>query len=250
MKSFLRAHIEKRADEWECEMPHNWKKIIKKYKKSLKTKRKFIFITYLTEQSPEVINACSTPLGPIFVNAEWAARIVLCDNADTLNAFQITIGHEVTHQNNEMPKLVYGLKKGVQHAKKQGLKYITKHGIKESIEYGKKYISIISYVNEVRADFGGAAIEKEFDRNDLLDSIKYKKGLKDVDKNTFLHPSWERRKFYATHFDFGKRLIQRIIEDEKFDDTETINKILAFYNNREIKLIPEPLPIKDEDDAN
>ena len=58
--------------------------------------------SWLWDGGGKVPNASATIPGIIFINAEWAARIVLFpDNEDMHNAFRLTMGHEFTHQEND-----------------------------------------------------------------------------------------------------------------------------------------------------
>ena len=66
-------------------------------------------------------------------------------------------------------------------------------------------------------------------RQKLLDSTRYKKALKKKDKGDFAHPSWERREYYVTNFNFDEKLIRQIARDVGCLNERLIEKITQFY---------------------
>lgn len=69
----------------------------------------------------------------------------------------------------------------------------------------------VYWVNEVHADFGG--IVKAFDGklNPALRAMEYKRKSKiQEDRDTFTHPSWERRMYFVREFNFDEKLIREI----------------------------------------
>ena len=102
MLSYLvRKRIIKRAKEWNVNIPVNYELIIDSYKKlNILHDNKLIF-SYLYDNGSDNINANSLIYKIIFVNAEWAARLVLINDEKTKNAFLFTIGHELTHKEKD-----------------------------------------------------------------------------------------------------------------------------------------------------
>lgn len=61
-----------------------------------------IIFSWLTGHNTKNLNASAARKGRILVNLSWAMRILEYDNEDTLNAFKATIGHELTHKDNDL----------------------------------------------------------------------------------------------------------------------------------------------------
>lgn len=141
---------------------------------------------------------------------EWATQLVLYNSVETHNAFLITIGHELTHKDCDI--------------------FFLKHGLRN--------IRFVAWVNEVHADFGATQKMANNNRQELVNSMKYKKSYKEEDKDKTNHPSWERRIYYAEHFDFGKELIQQIAKDAGCKNQKIINRVCQHF--QEIKLTPLP----------
>lgn len=102
---------------------------------------------WLWSAGVHVPNASATIPGLILINAEWAYRIVIDnDNCDMRNAFNMTIYHELTHQENDF-------------------------FFPEICTPNSKFVN---WINEVHADFGG--VKKAFNgkRSVVKDAIDYK----------------------------------------------------------------------------
>lgn len=161
----------------------------------------------------------------IVVNSEWISRVkISAKNEDEIHkAFMITIGHELSHKERRLSPW------------------------KRSIKYMFKYMKVIAYVNEIYADFGGVKKMMENnqkDRTELIKSCKYKQTIKKsytIDCDTPHHPSWDKRIYYVSHFNFNEDLRKRIIEKEDCFNTEITNMILEFYKNCDITLNEDPL---------
>lgn len=165
-----------------------------------------------------LLNGRATGVNGILLTPEWAARLLLDNNDDTINAYLITIGHEMTH--NEGDFSINGF---------QGK--------------NKKFIN---WVNEVHADFGAAEKMVEYNRQKLIDSMQYKmdakkkpkckllnnfikKALNLLHSDEYTHPTWETRLEYATNYNFDKELIEKIASETGCTNDALIKEICAYY---------------------
>lgn len=156
-----------------------------------------------------LLNAKAVPPNYIIVSPEWATRLLLYDNEATRNAFLITLGHEMTHNENDFPTTGF-------------------HG---------KNKRFIDWVNEVHADFAAAEKMVECDRQKLLESIIYKRSFKKKwDKDDSSHPSWNKREIYAQKYDFNDVLIGQIQEDTECTNHKLVQKVKDFYKDKHIIL--------------
>lgn len=179
----VKQYIKKRAKANNLTYPKDIEDILGKEIQEYATSKRIVF-SWLWDGGGKVPNASATIPGIILINAEWAARIVLFpDDTDMHNAFRLTMGHEFTHQENDYFFL-------------------------EPFTKNEKFVY---WVNEVHADFGG--IVKAFDSkiNPALRAMEYKRKSKiREDRDTFTHPSWERRMYFVREFDFDEKLIREI----------------------------------------
>lgn len=164
---------------------------------------------------------------PIVVYPEWAVQIILHgDDENVRNAFRFTLGHELTHKERRCPTLPIRC----------------------------KLFEFIGQVNELYADFGAAQKVAGGSREALLKSIDYKKEnkskLKTQDTQDRLHPSWQKRRDYAEHFDFDENLIHKIAKDNKCSGKRIETTVINFYKGYDIKLFPPPEPINNTGDTN
>lgn len=198
--------IKDRSKSDKINIPENYKNILQKYKNIKEKNDCFIFFSWASDTGSEILNASGTIPKLMIFNAEWASNVVLNDNIDTMNAFKITIGHELTHKDGDFCKLIY---------------------------FGPDK-NFISWINEVHADFGAAQKIFNSDRTTLIKSCQYKydykikHNKKDID--TISHPSWTRRKHYVEHFDFDNELIQQIAKDVNCTNQKLIKDISEFYD--------------------
>ena len=141
----------------------------------------------------------------IVVTPEWAYQLII-NNSNLNDIFLITLGHELTHKDNEICILKYGI----------------------------KYIKMIAYTNEIHADFGAAQKMFNCNRKVLIKAIdyklNYKKEYNQKDKSDFTHPSWARRLYYAENYNFNEDLIKKIAEDVGYKNEKLIKEISEFYD--------------------
>lgn len=209
----LNMYIFYRAKKLKKKVPKNYKEILEQrtnFPQLNKIKFKFSFWQGALSS---LLSSSVTIFGGIMCSPEWAARLVLFNDEATINAFAMTIGHELTHKGKELNK-----------------KCLSKNNRRFK-----------SWVAEVHADFGGAETMVDCDCNKLIEAIEYKLSLKKKNRDSNSHPSWNRRKFYAEHYDFNANLINRIAEDTKCKNKDLIDEAIHFYD--EILLHPQPITI-------
>lgn len=196
--------LQKRAKDYQIKIPSNYADILLKYQQIEKPSTDKIIFSRFASNS-EYISASAAIRNRIIFNAEWAARIVLFDNDETMNAFKATVGHELTHKEPELSVM------------------------------DKSYCAHIfkMRVNEVHADFGAIPKMLNNSRDLAIKACKYKKLLKksEVSKKLSGHPSWGQRLAYISDFDFNSELIYRIAKDMDFDNFAVINQAANFYKD-------------------
>ena len=199
---FIYHKIKKSAKDKNLTIPQNYEEILQRYKSIGKVDKRLIVFSWAMDAGENVLNASPKMPGCVLLNSAWAARVVLYDNEDTINAFKITVGHELTHKDKEVRELLH-------------------------LKINRKFIARVS---EVHADFGAA--QKMFcsNRNALLASIDYKKLLKKVDNEDFRHPTWQRRKEYVLNYDFNEELIRIIANDVNCHNEKLIKRVVNFYD--------------------
>ena len=159
------------------------------------------------------LNSC-----PIIITPRWAAKIVFESSNETINAFEITLGHELTHKEE-----ICALKGGL---------------------LGWCFFKTL---NEVYADFGSAAKMKNKDRKALASACRYKRKFKieegQEDKWSDWHPSWQKREEYALNCDFNDALIERVAQDMPFNwfvlHCGCVEKAKEIYKEKYITLTPK-----------
>lgn len=193
----VKYRIKQRAKEQRIAIPTNYKTILKKYRKFVETQGYRSCFSWASDCGSNILQASAMIPSVILFNAEWAARIVLCDNPDTVQAFQGTIGHELTHKESDFAVLRY-------------------HEIKREFVFK---------VNEIHADFGSAAKMFQFSRQKALEAIRYKAKLNPKFFDDHKHPSWQQRYNYIANYNFNEELICRMAKDINFDDETLVRKI-------------------------
>ncbi len=151
-----------------------------------------------------VPNASATIPGIILLNAEWAYRVVIdSDNSKMHNALDMTIGHELTHQENDF--CYFGM--------------------------NKKDLKFVNWINEVHADFGGTQKAFNGKRSYVKDAIDYKLRCKEEkDKDTWSHPSWFKRLNYLLNYNFDEKLINEIAVDVGCENDILIEAISKHFD--------------------
>lgn len=197
---FVKWHIYKEAKRLKKSVPKNYKDILQRYiDMNPSTQHKLLFLWTYDSGSP-ILNANAALPGCITFNAAWAARVVLYDSIDTRNAFLITIGHELAHEEGDFYQKI---------SSKSDLKFL-------------------SWINEVHADFRAAELLCKT-RKDLLLAIDYKKSLRENDINAISHPSWNNRRYYVENYDFTNELIRQIANDAESKNDNIINKACNYF---------------------
>lgn len=203
LSCLVKHYIKKKAKKSNLNCPTAMEEILKEEIKQYSGKSKKIIFSWLWDCGGRVPNASATIPGIIFVNAEWAARIVLFpEDSEMHSAFRLTMGHEFTHQENDYFFL-------------------------EPLTKNEKFVY---WVNEVHADFGG--VVKAFDGNVELGlrAMEYKKKSKiREDKDSFTHPSWERRKNFIKTCSFDKKLIREIASIVGCKNESLINRVSSHF---------------------
>lgn len=210
-----KRHLQKRAKKENKTLPDNYLDVLKKVEERNLPNEIHLKFSWLYKHT-QTLDAVSFPSKYILLSTAWAFYFVFYNDGEMQNAFNITIGHELTHKDRDICVL----------------------------KYNPRYIKFIAYVNESHADFGAAEKMANCSRQKLLDSMEYKKAHKDKDISNLSHPTWTKRIFYAKHYDFGKELIRQIAKDTGCNDQKIIDEVCEHY--QEIKLNPPPAG-KDED---
>lgn len=156
-----------------------------------------------------VPNASATIPGLILINAEWASKIVLNqDNSHMHDAFALTIGHEITHQEKDFYYFDLFSADG----------------------------KFVNWIDEVHADFGGVQKGLDSDRSRALFAMKYKLSCKKKnDKDTRSHPSWNKRMDYIVNNDFNEVLINRIALDCGCNNDKLISAVKRYFDVIELR---------------
>ena len=197
----MRVAIHHQAKEQKAIIPDNYLEILQKYERMKCPKRMKIKFSWLFDIMPHILNSHVFFNKYIVMNSKWATRLLLCDDDETNNAFNITVGHEITHTEDQFCPFKFGIKS----------------------------IKFIAWVNEVQADFGGTEKMADGSREKLLASIEYKKKLHIDSSDTNSHPSWDRREKYAREYDFDSELVRKIAEDVGFNDQKIIDRVCEHY---------------------
>lgn len=201
LSSLLKRKLFKVAKENNQKVPINYPQILEKAQSVNHLSDDKIVFSWFCDSGGLSLSASATLKHYIVCNTGWALRLIFYNDESTWNAFRITIGHELTH----------------------------KDGDYFSFRIRKRDRKFISRVGEVHADFGAAEKMAACSRQKLLDSTRYKKALKKKDKGDFAHPSWERREYYVTNFNFDEKLIRQIARDVGCLNERLIEKITQFY---------------------
>ena len=198
----VKYYICKEAKRLKKSVPKNYKAILQKYIDMNPSTKYKVFFSWTYDSGSPILNASAALPGCIIFNAAWAARIIFYDSPDTKNAFLITLGHELAHKEGNL------------------CRYIS----------SKNKIRFFSWINEVYADFRAAELMQK-SRKDLLLAIDYKKSLRKQDKDTFYHPSWSKRRYYAENYNFTNELVDQIANDTECKNKRSVSKVCDFFKD-------------------
>lgn len=201
---YLPFHVLIRAFATKKKFPKKINQFVNNYKNEKLPKEYKIIFTLWKDGFSLLLNAKAVPPNYILVSPEWATKLLLYNNEATQNAFLITLGHEITHNEGDFP----------------------------DINYQKNDKRFINWVNEVHADFGGAEKMGSSNRNKLIASIVYKRSFKKKkkwNKDYSTHPSWNKREEYVTNYNFDEILIKKIATEAGCMNQTLIDKVIDYY---------------------
>jgi hypothetical protein len=122
----------------------------------------------------------------ILLNDNWAYTIFTEDTDTIRYPFRGTIGHELSHMNNDTSSIYFSYRLG----------------------------KFVRWVNEVYNDFYGGELLLQSSREELEKSVDYKMKSKfpkrKRKKNTYSYPSWKNRCYYVRHYNFSDELLKQI----------------------------------------
>ncbi len=125
-----------------------------------------------------------------------------------MEAFRLTIGHEMTHQEKD-----YFFFKPFSKAQK-----------------------FVDWVNEVHADYGGIVKAFNGDVYRGIKALEFKEKCKgDKDKDGLSHPAWKRRREYVEKYDFNADLIKEIANFTGCNDKKLVESISNHYQGIELR---------------
>lgn len=196
-------YIKQQAKKRKIDVPINYLNIlnsymfiIDKYGYNLKFKQSFHYKKNSLNASVNIRKNNKN----IFVSPRWAADLVLINTFDVHNAFLFILGHEFTH-------------------KEINLNFNNLFNIK-----------FYNWVNEVHCDFGAVPKILHNNRQTFVNAINYILiNSNDPNKDCLTHPSWERRLYYANHYNFDETLIRKIAEDTKYKNEKNIQKVIQYF---------------------
>lgn len=147
---------------------------------------------------------------PIVASPCWVEKLIFNNSEATQNAFLMSLGHELTHKENDI-----SIFKGV----------FIKNGIR-----------FIAHTNEVHADFGAVQKLANNNRKKQIEAMNYKMShKKNTDISDFFHPSWNKRQCYVKKYNFNEELIKQIAQDDNCTNQKLICNVVGHFE--EIYLI-------------
>lgn len=166
-----------------------------------------IYIYYFL-LSPNKENANSSIPYIVRINSKWIIELINnYNNKELINAFKITIGHELGHKQKHINRLKYLFD-----------------------------LRFLSWVQEVYCDFYGTDLMADGIKANLISSIIYKSKNKNCNKCDSSHPSWNNRLEYAKTGIFNEKLINQIYEDSGCNNATLLDKVIDFYKDKYIIL--------------
>ena len=200
----LYCKFNKFSRENNLSIPTNYIQIIEKYENISHSKRIIVRLSWLYGTKESCLNASSAISNCVIFNQSWLYRVVFFDGLETNNAFKMTLGHELTHKENDLLPL-------------------------KGIIYDINGYCFIAWCNKVHADFGAVVKFAELDRNKQIQAMEYKLNLKKDDKPSLDHPSWCQRIEYVKNYDFDEILIRKIAEDTNCHNEKLIQKVIEHF---------------------
>lgn len=203
-------YVRRRSAKSKKVLPENWDTSVSQIIKDMSKKcGAIIAVSWLWDGGGNVPNASATIPGFILLNAAWAYILAVSyDDPMVQDAFHLTIGHEVTHQEGDY------------------------FYIEPFTNDGK----FVYWINEVHADYGG--IEKAFEgvAERGIRALEFKRKCKGKgDRSTRTHPSWQQRIDFVKNYDFGEELIKKIATMTKCRNGELVRRVYDQFDD--IKLI-------------
>ena len=181
----------------------NYKQILHEMVDKYKSHNVKIAYLWLWDFGGKVPNASSTIPGIIMLNAKWAEILIAHNKEDHVrDAFELTIWHEMAHQNGD---------------------YFF-------VEPFSKSSRFVYWVNEIHADFWGVKNAFSGDVERGIRAMNFKRACKKGhDKDMHSHPSWGNRIRFITKYDFNEVLIQKIAKETKCENQELIDRLCSYY---------------------
>ncbi len=204
LSCLVKRYIKRRARKSNLDCPEEIEDILEKEVQKYSAESKKIIFSWIWDGGGKTPNASATIPGIIFVNAEWAARLVLFSEDENMyDAFGLTMGHEFTHQENDYFFL-------------------------EPLTKNEKFVY---WVNEVHADFGGIVRAFGGNARQGLRAMEYKRKSKTrEDRDSFTHPSWERRMYFIREHDFDAKLVREIADIVGCRNEYLIDKVAKHFD--------------------
>lgn len=169
---------------------------------------KLLFLVWKDGFSKSIGASANIPFLIIF-SAEWAVQLIINDKEDTINAFRMTLGHELSHKDGDYAFLFW---------ERENKHFIHKRDRK-----------FVSWVTEIHHDFAAAEKMVAYNKEKLLASMKYKIEAKPNNKPGQSHPSWEQRKEYVETGIFNEELIKEIATVTSCTNKELIERVCEYY---------------------
>lgn len=171
-----------------------------------------IVFSFFKNDFSKYLNASANIPKRIIFSYEWAVQLVLSDSKEVLNAFTITVGHELTHKRGNMRCI----------------------GTKSDKQF-------INWINEVYCDFNASQLMCKGSRELLVRASKYKREmnaprkkkhiLRKPNKDSLTHPSWNQRVKYAENFNFDENLVREIASYLKYNNEKVIQMVCDYYDD-------------------
>lgn len=202
-------YVRRKAKKEHRSLPENYKFILREFAEKYCTNKVKVHYLWFWDAGGRFPNASATIPGVILMNSVWASLLVEKYNDETIvDAFKMTIGHELTHLEHEFFYL----------------------------EPFSKTQKFVDWINEVHADYGG--IIKAFDGDVYrgVRALEFKEKFKcGRDNDGRSHPSWKRRIEFIKKFDFNANTIREVAGIVGCNNQKIINLICEYYDDIELR---------------